>query len=121
MRLSGFVEKGWGAENIFATNDLYCGKLLQFYSGSKFSMHFHSQKDETWYIFSGEFEVNYIDTKDASIHTKRLKRGDTWHNPPLLPHQLICIEGGIIIEVSTPDSVEDNYRVMPGDSQVKHE
>ena len=29
----------------------------------------------------------------------------------------IIIEEGTIIEVSTPDSVEDNYRVLPGDSQ----
>ena len=41
----------------------------------------------------------------------------SWHNPPLLPHQVICIEEGTIIEVSTPDSVEDNYRVAKGDSQ----
>jgi hypothetical protein len=34
-----------------------------------------------------------------------------------LPHQLHCLEEGTIIEVSTPDSVEDNYRVRPGDSQ----
>jgi hypothetical protein len=27
------------------------------------------------------------------------------------------VEEGTIIEVSTPDSVEDNYRVMKGDSQ----
>mgnify|MGYP003353172772 CR=1 FL=1 len=47
----------------------------------------------------------------------KLKRGDVWHNPPLLPHQIICDETGTIIEVSTPDSVEDNYRVMKGDSQ----
>jgi hypothetical protein len=40
-----------------------------------------------------------------------------WRNEPLEPHQLICLEEGTIIEVSTPDSVEDNYRVMPGDSQ----
>jgi len=40
-----------------------------------------------------------------------------WHNPPLSPHQLICIEPGMICEVSTPDSVEDNYRVGKGDSQ----
>jgi hypothetical protein len=32
-------------------------------------------------------------------------------------HQLHCITEGTILEVSTPDSVEDNYRVMPGDSQ----
>ena len=43
--------------------------------------------------------------------------GDIWHNPPLHPHQLICTESGTVVEVSTADSVEDNYRVLPGDSQ----
>lgn len=117
MRLEGFVEKGWGAENIWATNDKYCGKFMQFKEGAKFSMHFHAEKDETWYVFGGKFIVRWIDTKDASIHEKHLSVGDTWHNPPLVPHQLECLQAGTIIEVSTPDSVEDNYRVMPGDSQ----
>lgn len=118
MRLSGLVEKGWGSELIFATNDKYCGKLLRFNQGAKFSMHFHSVKDETWYVLDGKFEVVYINTRDASQDRQILNQGDTWHNPALLPHQLICIETGTIIEVSTPDSVEDNYRVMPGDSQI---
>ena len=109
MRLEGFVEKGWGSEFIWASNDKYCGKLLHFKKASKFSMHFHAQKDETWYVLSGRFE--------ASEKFVQLYQGDTWHNKPLLPHQLICIEEGTIIEVSTPDSVEDNYRVQPGDSQ----
>jgi hypothetical protein len=34
-----------------------------------------------------------------------------------MPHQLECVEAGTVIEVSTPDSVEDNYRVGKGDSQ----
>ena len=117
MRLEGFVEKGWGHELIWATNDKYCGKMMNFKKGSKFSMHFHATKDESWYVLSGEFLVHWIDTKNASKHTKLLKTGDTWHNPPLVPHQLHCTLEGTIIEVSTPDSVEDNYRVAPGDSQ----
>lgn len=117
MRLEGFVEKGWGNEYIFATNDKYCGKLMNFKSGAKFSMHFHAEKDETWYVLSGKFLVEYIDTTNATTHSKNLNVGDTWHNPPLLPHRIYCIEAGTIIEVSTPDSVEDNYRVAKGDSQ----
>jgi mannose-6-phosphate isomerase-like protein (cupin superfamily) len=117
MRLEGFVEKGWGSENIWATNDKYCGKLLKFNTGAKFSMHFHAHKDETWYVLSGKFTVVTIDTKDACQDSSTLTSGDVWHNPPLLPHQLICLEAGTIIEVSTPDSVEDNYRVGKGDSQ----
>lgn len=117
MRLEGFVPKGWGSENIWATNDKYCGKLMNFHAGARFSMHFHKEKDETWYVLNGIFMVKYIDTKTAAQHEKLLQPGDVWHNPPCLPHQLVCLEKGTIIEVSTPDSVEDNYRVLPGDSQ----
>ena len=80
-------------------------------------MHFHAEKDETWYILSGKFEIRYINTLNAETKTLTLNTGDTWRNEPLEPHQLICLEEGTIIEVSTPDSVEDNYRVQPGDSQ----
>lgn len=116
-RLNGIVTKGWGSELIWATNDKYCGKLLNFNKGSKFSMHFHREKEETWYVLSGEFLVHWINTLTAEVITNKLKAGDVWHNDPLLPHQIECVEAGTIIEVSTPDSVEDNYRVMPGDSQ----
>jgi mannose-6-phosphate isomerase-like protein (cupin superfamily) len=116
-QLSGFVEKGWGHEFIFATNDKYCGKLLKFNQGAKFSMHFHAEKDETWFVLDGKFEVKFINTKDASQSSAFLNPGDVWRNEPLFPHQVICLEAGTLIEVSTPDSVEDNYRVLPGDSQ----
>jgi|TARA_R110000868_G_scaffold121379_4_gene321998 mannose-6-phosphate isomerase-like protein (cupin superfamily) len=116
-RLEGFVEKGWGSELIWATNDKYCGKLLKFNKDARFSMHFHAEKDETWYVLSGRFVVKWVNTKDASTDDQILIPGDTWRNEPLFPHQIICIEEGTIIEVSTPDSVEDNYRISKGDSQ----
>ena len=45
MRLNGTVVKGWGTEEIWATNDKYCGKFLHFNEGATFSMHFHKDKD----------------------------------------------------------------------------
>ena len=117
MRLEGFVEKGWGSELIWATTDKYCGKLMNFNEGAKFSMHFHKDKEESWYVLSGKFTVKWIDTKDATVYENIISSGDTWHNVPLLPHQLICLEAGTIIEVSMPDSIADNYRVGKGDSQ----
>ena len=116
-RLEGFVKKGWGHELIWATNDKYCGKMMKFNKGAKFSMHFHREKEETWYILDGVFLVHWINTLTADVITNKLKAGDTWHNEPLSPHQVECIEEGTIIEVSTPDSVEDNYRIAKGDSQ----
>lgn len=118
MRLKGHVEKGWGSEEIWATTDQYCGKLLKFNAGARFSMHFHREKDETWYVLSGQYIVRWINTGNAEQQEKVLSAGQTWHNPPLVPHQVECLAAGTIIEVSTADSVEDNYRVMPGDSQL---
>jgi mannose-6-phosphate isomerase-like protein (cupin superfamily) len=120
-RLEGFVKKGWGHELIWATNDKYCGKLMKFNKGAKFSMHFHAEKDESWYVLDGLFMIKFIETKDASMHEVTLKAGEVWRNRPLQPHQVICLEEGTIIEVSTPDSVQDNYRVLPGDSQQNKE
>jgi mannose-6-phosphate isomerase-like protein (cupin superfamily) len=118
-RLQGKVKKGWGYELIWATNNRYCGKILVFEkSGAKFSMHFHREKEETWFVNRGKFLLKWIDTKNAMMHTKELGTGDTWHNPPLQPHQLEALEPmSEIFEVSTQDSVEDNYRIFPGDSQ----
>jgi len=119
QRLEGKIEKGWGFEIIWATNDKYCGKIMVFEKeGSKFSMHFHKEKDETWFVNSGAFKLIYCDTKTATYHEKFLNAGETWHNPPMMPHQLIALKpGSMIFEVSTADSVEDNYRIIPGDSQ----
>jgi mannose-6-phosphate isomerase-like protein (cupin superfamily) len=116
-QLSGLIEKGWGNEYIFATNEKYCGKFLNFHQNAKFSMHFHAEKDETWFVLKGKFLVRYIDTTNAEIKEITLNENDVWRNKPLMPHQVVCLEQGTIIEVSTPDSVEDNYRVLKGDSQ----
>jgi mannose-6-phosphate isomerase len=119
MRLEGYVKKGWGHELIWASTEKYCGKKMVFDRvGAKFSMHFHTEKDESWVVDQGRFLLRWIDTRTAKIHEQILVAGDTWHNPPNLPHQLEALEANsIITEVSTTDSVEDNYRIFPGDSQ----
>ena len=90
--------------------------------GSKFSLHFHKEKDETWFVNNGKFLLRWIDTKTSKIYEQELTQGMTWHNPPLQPHQLVCMEAGSsVTEVSTADSVEDNYRIAPGDSQADQE
>jgi uncharacterized RmlC-like cupin family protein len=122
-RHSGKVDKGWGYELIWATNDQYCGKIMVFDRvGAKFSMHFHKEKDESWFVNAGSFKLRYIDTSTALVMERVLNSGDTWRNPPLMPHQLEALDANSsITEVSTPDSVEDNYRIIPGDSQSNKE
>ena len=119
QRLEGKIDKGWGYEIIWATNESYCGKILVFENvGSQMSMHFHKDKDETWFVNAGKFKLRWIDTDSAVLYEKELKEGDVWRNPPMLPHQLEAIlPNSMIFEVSTADSISDNYRILPGDSQ----
>jgi mannose-6-phosphate isomerase-like protein (cupin superfamily) len=114
---SEFVPKGWGNEIIFANNNKYCGKLLNFTAGKKFSMHYHILKDETWYVAKGSFLLHWIDPATATTHTENLSVGDVIHNLPGYPHQLEALEDATIFEVSTQHFDEDSYRVSSGDSQ----
>ena len=111
------VPKGWGEEIIIENNENYCGKVLVFEPECKFSMHYHMNKDETWYVEDGEFEYRWIDTEKALIHTEILKPGDVVRQRPGQPHQLESLTYGRIFEVSTHHEDSDSYRVLPGDSQ----
>lgn len=111
------VPKGWGHEIVFENNELYCGKLLCFHQGAKFSMHYHMIKDETWYVESGEFIYRYINTENADVVEVNLKKGDTVRQRPGQPHQLEALTDGVIFEVSTQHFDSDSYRVWRGDSQ----
>ena len=114
------IKKGWGYEKIWVSNEHYCSKYLNFEKkGSKFSMHFHKGKHESWIVIAGSFKLSLINTKNAKIKNKILKKNDIWVNEPFLPHQLEALEdNSIILEVSTKDTKEDNFRVLPGNSQL---
>ena len=109
------VPKGWGHEVIFVNNELYCGKLLVFKKGCKFSMHYHMIKDETWYVDKGEFIYRWIDTEKGEVQERYLKVGDTVRQLPGQPHQLEALTEGTIFEVSTEHFDSDSHRVWLGD------
>ena len=111
------IRKGWGEELIIENNDMYCGKILLFDKGSKFSMHYHMNKDETWWVEYGEFLYRWIDTETADMNETKLGEGDIVRQRPGQPHQLEAISNGRIFEVSTYHEDSDSYRVLPGDSQ----
>ena len=111
------VPKGWGEELIIENNEMYCGKLLIFKKGCKFSMHYHLIKDETWYVQEGEFNYRWIDTETAELNQTKLKKGDVVRQRVGQPHQILALTDGTIFEVSTQHFDEDSYRVFPGDTQ----
>ena len=109
--------KGWGEELIIENNEMYCGKLLIFKKGCRFSMHYHLIKDETWYVDKGEFLYRWIDTESAETIEQKLKPGDVVRQRVGQPHQLIALTDGTVFEVSTQHFDEDSYRVVKGDTQ----
>jgi mannose-6-phosphate isomerase-like protein (cupin superfamily) len=108
------VKKGWGKEIIFVNNDEYCGKILSFEKGKKFSMHYHLKKKETWYVSKGSFILIWIETENGVTHVEYLNVGDIITNERGEPHQLIALEESDVFEVSTKHYDEDSYRLWKG-------
>ena len=107
------VEKKWGYELWIHNDNEYCGKLLVFTKDrSRFSMHYHLQKKETWYIQEGRFQFNYIDVENGKLKGTKLEKGQSVLIERGQPHQLIALEdNSIVFEVSTEHFDEDSYRV----------
>lgn len=119
VRKEGFIKTNWGYEITWSNTENYCGKIMVFEkAGSKFGMHFHKNKHESWFINSGKFFLRYINTQTGILTEKILSEGDTWHNPPLLPHQLEAMQAdSAVFVVSTTDFEDDTYMLMPENNQ----
>jgi mannose-6-phosphate isomerase-like protein (cupin superfamily) len=113
-----FVSKGWGFEDWIVNKEEYCGKLLFIKKGKRSSWHYHKKKDETFYIQSGRLEVILgWDDRRTPDFTERiiLERGDSFHVPILMRHQLIGLTDVEMFEFSTEHFDEDSIRVIKGD------
>jgi mannose-6-phosphate isomerase-like protein (cupin superfamily) len=108
------VKKGWGKEIIFANNSEYCGKILCFEKGKKFSMHYHLRKKETWYVAKGKFILNWIQPDIGKYHSEYLNVGDVITNERGEAHQLVALEDSEVFEVSTEHFDEDSFRIYKG-------
>jgi len=109
------VEKQWGQELWLANNEKhdYCGKILTVNAGFGTSLHFHSNKHETFYVLEGELEVVTVNTETTEVASYFLKPGDAFEIPQNVPHRL-CANGvqTKFIEVSTFHEDSDSYRVL---------
>lgn len=112
---SEIVNKGWGKEIIFVNCEEYCGKILCFNKGKRFSMHYHVEKKETWYIAKGKFLFSWIDHVKGKTFTEYLNVGDVITNERGEAHQMEALEYSEIFEVSTFHKDHDSYRIKKGD------
>lgn len=109
-----YVQKGWGHEIIFANHPSYCGKILSFQKDKRFSMHYHVNKRETWYVTQGSFILLWIEPSSGEIYQETLQKGDVITNERGEAHQLIALEDSEIFEVSTQHFDEDSFRIWKG-------
>ena len=117
----GQVQRGWGYEIVWANNDKYSGKLLVFErAGAKTSMVLHKGRAKSWFVNGGKFKFKFIDVQTGELKEAILEEGQTVDLGELGPHQLeSLVDNSIILEVGTPDYVEDRIRLSPGDSQTQ--
>jgi mannose-6-phosphate isomerase len=107
------IDKPWGHEIIFAHTDRYVGKILHINKGHKLSRQYHNQKEETFFIKSGEMTLEV--GQGDEMKTIHMHEGDTFHCPPKTIHRMIAENTDVdIIEVSTPElddvvRLEDAY------------
>lgn len=120
LQTQGKVDKSWGFEIVWASNEHYCGKLLVFNSaGAKTNLFLNKDKKKSWFVNAGKFKMSFIDIKTGQLHSAELEEGKTVDLSELSPHQLeALVDGSIIFEVSTPDHIEDVVNLSPDVSQT---
>jgi mannose-6-phosphate isomerase-like protein (cupin superfamily) len=97
------VKKEWGHEE-WITNRDYCGKKLVLNKGFRCSMHFHKNKDETFYILTGKVLMEIGMQKNIMLpgHSILIKPGQK--------HRFTGLENSEIMEFSTHHEESDSYR-----------
>jgi mannose-6-phosphate isomerase-like protein (cupin superfamily) len=96
------VQKPWGHEVIWASNDLYVGKILHIKAGESLSLQYHNIKDETIHVLRGEMIYRVADAVGQPLREVRLTEGESYRNQPGHVHQMEAVTDTDLLEASTP-------------------
>jgi mannose-6-phosphate isomerase len=108
------VDKPWGYEIHWVPEDApYMGKLLHINAGARLSLQAHDEKQESWFLSSGQAKVVWEDNTGELIETA-LQRGQGYSTQVGQKHRLVGVTDCDIIEVSTPElgttwRLDDDY------------
>lgn len=106
-------DKPWGNELIFAGGDRgYVGKLITVGAGHALSLQYHTEKDETISIISGEATFEHGPVA-GPLQNRAMHPGDTVHLPPTVVHRITALTDLVFVEASTaaPGWREDIVRL----------
>lgn len=97
------VPKPWGHETIWASTDLYVGKILHIKAGHALSIQYHNAKDETVHLLSGEI-IYRVQTGPGQddLEDVRLRAGESFRITPHTVHQMEAVTDCEVLEASTP-------------------
>jgi mannose-6-phosphate isomerase-like protein (cupin superfamily) len=96
------VPKPWGHETIWASNELYVGKILHILAGQALSKQYHRVKDETVYLLSGEMKYWVQAEGSDRIEDVMLRTGQAYRITPGTSHYMEAITDCDVLEASTP-------------------
>lgn len=119
----GKIDKTWGYEIVWASNELYCGKILVFEKAGAVSLNMiHKNRRKSWFVNSGKFKFTFTDIKKGEVISATLEEGKTVDIAEMSPHRLeSLLPNSIIFESGTPDDLEDQFRLSPDDNQKSSE
>jgi len=108
------VEKPWGYELHWVPEDApYMGKLIHVNAGARLSLQIHDEKQESWFLVSGEAAVIW-ENETGELIESVLEKGVGYSTKLGQKHRLKGVSDCDIIEVSTPEKgttwrLEDDY------------
>lgn len=109
------VEKPWGYELIFTTDDLpYTGKLMHLKKGTRQSLQIHDKKVETYYLGSGRGGV-LIENEKGEMEQVEFEKDKGYTTKLGQKHRIFAITDCDVLEFSTPEvgntyRLEDDYK-----------
>ena len=108
----------WGYEIVWASNDLYCGKILVFEKvAAKTTVNIHKNRKKSWFINSGRFKFTFVDVKTGQTIEATLEEGKTVDIAEMSPHSVEALQpNSMIFEVGTADDLDDQFRLSPDDA-----
>jgi mannose-6-phosphate isomerase-like protein (cupin superfamily) len=106
------VSKPWGYEIVWAETERYVGKVLHIDAGQKLSRQYHRKKDETFFVQSGEMDLEI--GQGAELRVVHMRARESFHCPPHTVHRMVAVTDVDVFEVSTPElddvvRLEDAY------------
>lgn len=107
------VTKAWGAEHwLYREGESpFSFKFIELKAGFRTSLQYHREKDEAYFLLTGEAILHYSETIGGPVHQVPFPQGLLAFVEPGTVHRVEAVTDVIIVEASTPDDGTDNVRI----------